>query len=345
MTSASQSSTKPQRITRADVFGACDALVKEGERPTNERVRLLLGRGSPNTIHPLIGEWWATIAARLVLPTERPPEIPEAIWAIGSDLWAAALVESRAIAERELAPRVSAANAQMASAENAIIKAAAVAETAELKVTEMRQVKEALQSRLDAATAEIGQLRGELGASRARADTLASEVGDAKAAIESLHSSHAAAIDRMEGARAADRSTWGQERAELIAVTERDGARLMAQLDRAAQSAHDAQKRADGIERGLRAQIDARDTQITEFAHHVRDANARAHHAQAVSIQIAAELSAAETRWREAERELQSLSAQHAADVATRDRMIAERDETIARWRAETLTPDTRGTV
>ena len=37
-----------------DIAGAADALLDAGERPTTERVRGFLGRGSPNTIGPLL---------------------------------------------------------------------------------------------------------------------------------------------------------------------------------------------------------------------------------------------------------------------------------------------------
>jgi len=42
-----------------DVDRAADALLREGERPTIERIRARLGRGSPNTINPLLDAWWS----------------------------------------------------------------------------------------------------------------------------------------------------------------------------------------------------------------------------------------------------------------------------------------------
>ena len=48
-------------IQEADVFTAADALLAEGKRPTIERVRLKIGRGSPNTVSPMLengsGRW------------------------------------------------------------------------------------------------------------------------------------------------------------------------------------------------------------------------------------------------------------------------------------------------
>ena len=53
-------------IQEADVFGAADALLAEGKRPTIERVRLKIGRGSPNTVSPMLERWFATLSERLV---------------------------------------------------------------------------------------------------------------------------------------------------------------------------------------------------------------------------------------------------------------------------------------
>lgn len=38
-------------ITEEDVHKAADAIVGRGERPTIERIRAELGRGSPNTVN------------------------------------------------------------------------------------------------------------------------------------------------------------------------------------------------------------------------------------------------------------------------------------------------------
>ncbi|MGE8320884.1 MAG: DNA-binding protein [Comamonas sp.] len=52
-------------VQRDEVWQAADALLQEGKRPTIERVRLKLGRGSPNTVSPMLEEWFATLGPRL----------------------------------------------------------------------------------------------------------------------------------------------------------------------------------------------------------------------------------------------------------------------------------------
>jgi transcriptional regulator with AAA-type ATPase domain len=40
-------------------------LLHEGPRPTIERVRQKIGRGSPNTVSPMLERWFASLGQRL----------------------------------------------------------------------------------------------------------------------------------------------------------------------------------------------------------------------------------------------------------------------------------------
>lgn len=48
-----------------DVWAAADALIEQGDKPTIEKVRLKMGRGSPNTVGPMLDAWFATLGDRL----------------------------------------------------------------------------------------------------------------------------------------------------------------------------------------------------------------------------------------------------------------------------------------
>ena len=48
-------------IQEAQVWGAADALLHEGLRPTIERVRQKIGSGSANTVSPMLERWFATL--------------------------------------------------------------------------------------------------------------------------------------------------------------------------------------------------------------------------------------------------------------------------------------------
>jgi hypothetical protein len=52
-------------VPENDVFAAADAVLARGERPTVERVRLELGRGSPARVGGLLDQWWSRLAERL----------------------------------------------------------------------------------------------------------------------------------------------------------------------------------------------------------------------------------------------------------------------------------------
>ena len=81
-------------VQQDDVWAAADALIAEGLRPTIERVRLKMGRGSPNTVSPLLEAWFATLGPRLGVkePKEEKGSLPPAVQQASAKLWEVALV-------------------------------------------------------------------------------------------------------------------------------------------------------------------------------------------------------------------------------------------------------------
>ena len=88
-------------ITSSDVDRAADALLREGQRPTIEKVRLKIGRGSPNTINPLLDAWWSRLAARLDAGPAALHRLPETVAQAAEGLWLTALEEARRRAQLE----------------------------------------------------------------------------------------------------------------------------------------------------------------------------------------------------------------------------------------------------
>jgi hypothetical protein len=82
-------------ITSADVDRAADALLRDGQRPTIEKVRARIGRGSPNTINPLLDAWWSRLAGRLDAGPAALHRLPEAVAQAAEGLWMQALNEAR----------------------------------------------------------------------------------------------------------------------------------------------------------------------------------------------------------------------------------------------------------
>src|SRR5277367_3327378 len=104
----------PRGITQSDVSHAADTLLRSGERPTIEKVRAKIGKGSPNTINPLLDAWWKTLSARLDSGPAALHRLPEAVAHVAEALWMQALEEGRRRAHAELktSERLAADNQQ-----------------------------------------------------------------------------------------------------------------------------------------------------------------------------------------------------------------------------------------
>lgn len=86
--------TKSTRgVQQHEVDAAADTLVAERQRPTIERVRQKLGRGSPNTIAPMLEAWFATLAPRLGVAANDSGEVvmPSEVRNAAEVLWRSAL--------------------------------------------------------------------------------------------------------------------------------------------------------------------------------------------------------------------------------------------------------------
>jgi len=104
-TGTSLQPTDNRGITSLDVDRAADALLREGERPTIERIRARLGRGSPNTINPLLDAWWKRLAGRLDAGPAALHRLPEPVLLAAEGLWMQTLDEARRRAAAEQGSR------------------------------------------------------------------------------------------------------------------------------------------------------------------------------------------------------------------------------------------------
>jgi hypothetical protein len=102
-TSSPNPLSPPSRgITQSDVSHAADTLLRSGERPTIEKIRLKIGKGSPNTINPLLDAWWKTLSTRLDSGPAALHRLPETVAHVAEALWMQALEEGRRRAHAEL---------------------------------------------------------------------------------------------------------------------------------------------------------------------------------------------------------------------------------------------------
>jgi hypothetical protein len=95
------SATTSRGISAADVDRTADALLRDGERPTIERIRARLAKGSPNTINPLLTAWWRRLAGRLDAGPAALHRLPEPVLLAAEGLWLQTLDEARRRAAAE----------------------------------------------------------------------------------------------------------------------------------------------------------------------------------------------------------------------------------------------------
>lgn len=91
-------------VAEEAVFAAADAVLERGERPTVERVRLELGRGSPARVGALLDQWWERLAQRLRGET-RLPALPAEVSQAFVAVWQQAVLLADGVAEQGLAER------------------------------------------------------------------------------------------------------------------------------------------------------------------------------------------------------------------------------------------------
>lgn len=92
-------------VQQTEVWAAADTLLAEGVRPTIERVRQQLGRGSPNTVAPMLEAWFADLGRRLGLRPDAKEEgtVPPALVTALADLWGLALKSARQTLDEQAA--------------------------------------------------------------------------------------------------------------------------------------------------------------------------------------------------------------------------------------------------
>ena len=111
-------------IQYEDVAQAADALLQEGSRPTIERIRLRLGRGSPNTVSPMLEQWFGGLGQRLggAVPMSSENAVPAPVMKAAQALWAAASSASDANAAETWSARQTEQDATAQELETARIQ-------------------------------------------------------------------------------------------------------------------------------------------------------------------------------------------------------------------------------
>lgn len=158
-------------IQQNDVWAAADALLRGGEQPTIERVRLHLGRGSPNTVGPHLKAWFKELGGRIE-GRQSLREAPDAVTAAAQQLWGLALDQARQQATAEI-------EADRAALELERMTLAHERQLAVDTQTRLRQRESDLQLALAMARAQAEE-------AQSRATDLQGQVGQMQAQLERL---------------------------------------------------------------------------------------------------------------------------------------------------------------
>ena len=205
-------------ITEDEVWKACDALLLEGARPTIERVRQKLGRGSPNTVSPMLETWFKHLGTRIKDPGAfaAPPASPDPVQQAAQHLWEVAQAEAR----RDLDDRLreglalAAANVEAEKERAAISEAAAF--SAVSKATHLQAEIEDLRAALDAERNALLATRAQLEAAQYRVVDLQTGLSAVRQDVEAERARADLAI-----AAADERSAGAERRATLEIERER----------------------------------------------------------------------------------------------------------------------------
>ena len=186
-------------VTEEDVWAAADGLLLAGDRATVARVREVLGKGSPNTVAPLLDGWYRSLGKRIRDPKAftEPNGLPAKVAKAAEALWQAASVDAKAEAALEIgeirrlaAEKVNAATAAAEEAERRRDRAVAESQALRAEADEVR-------SRLDAEKVAHGTTTGRLAEVTAQLGAAKDREAATKAALEDVRRSSQAALEEL----------------------------------------------------------------------------------------------------------------------------------------------------
>ena len=213
-------------VQQGDVSEAADALIAEGLRPTIERVRQKMGRGSPNTVSPMLDAWFGALGARLTgnQSVTVVDAIPRPVQEGMKKLWDMALASGR----EEASVQVAQIQAGLEGERTAL--AARAADFAQREQLQAERVQ-ASEDALNAAKMQIEDLRKQSQDLRKSLKERESEIAEQRTRLQAVE--QAWATQTRKAADEAAQQARERERAdERAASTER---RLLQEVDRARQ--------------------------------------------------------------------------------------------------------------
>ena len=269
------------------MWQAADALLLEGARPTIERVRQKVGRGSPNTVSPYLDTWFRKLGARIKDPMafSAPPAIPDPVHQAALHFWETALATARAQLVGELeAQRATLGDEQRAATEEKAALAAerdriaGQAQAREEAVQLLRQQLTDASTRVNALLTQDRERAQELTAVREQVVRASDERDAVRGQLDKARATHEAARAETEARALAHEKRWTMEvdrarealkaaQAKLVKV-EKDATVRIDKLSRELQQAAEEHKRSTDSalrrEAAQAAQIERLQTQLSK---------------------------------------------------------------------------------
>lgn len=249
-------------VQQDEIWAAADALLKDGLRPTIERVRQKMGRGSPNTVSPMLEAWFASLGPRLgaMSAPGQAGDLPAPVWQAMTQLWDTALMSTREQAAQELAK-----SRQLLTDERTALELQKAQLAREAQSFSDRQA--ALDKAADISRAHIIDLNARLTESHTRMARREGEIDDLRVRLAAAATQSEA--DRRRIDDEVQRHT--QERGRLEERATANERRLLGELDRARQDAKQArlalvetERRSQAALKGLELANQTRDEQLTQ---------------------------------------------------------------------------------
>ncbi|CAB3929499.1 DNA-binding protein [Achromobacter insolitus] len=332
-------------ITETDVWSAADALLLEGARPTIERVRQKIGRGSPNTVSPYLETWFRSLGARIKDPGAfaAPAAVPDPIAQAAAHFWEAALSEARAQQEQAYRGRweeLAREGEQLASDAEQLQQREAQLVLREQDLQEALRVATsqlaAAEDRLQAAEQQLRQRDDQLKRVQLQLEDARSATQAALSETDNVRAQHAQALDALEARHTAHERRWLNELDGERSAVKRLQARLdealavhqqqTAQASKALELEQDQRRQAEQGAQALRTEVQALQMrlQADEAASNAAKAASRERE-QALEARLAA----AELR-----------SAEFMAQLKRKDEQLSELTRHLmAQTRLETAAP------
>lgn len=196
-------------ITEADVLEAADALLARGERPTIERVRQELGRGSPNTVNRHLDAWWTSLAQRV--QGRSGSTLPASLLELCGRLYTGVRDQARAEAQADVTlaeDRLNAALTDLEAQKSALLlERAGIAAAGEHLALELMSLRE----RNEVLAGEKASLQGEIARTNSIAAEAAESVSTMKAALEAAQAKHKSEIQRVRDQWEGNEKRWLNE--------------------------------------------------------------------------------------------------------------------------------------